>query len=491
VIADLLLDIGLVVALIGGVVGLQRFSNRVRLVFDLACFCAISAFLFKQGISPLLPSDNTLADGPAMWHRLVAGAWWVLGARVLVAVLRFTVRAGRQSRQARLSSDVLAAIVYIAAGVVVFKSVFLLPVSGVLATSGVLAIVIGLALQNTLGDVFAGIAVDVESPFKIGDRILLGDKIEGQVIQVNWRSIWVQTDGDDVAIIPNSTVAKSDIINRSYPTERRAASVQVSCPTRAAPARVLECVLNATLLCPAILRNPGPSAVMTEFGAKTSLYSVSFYVADTRTLSATKGLLLQYSHRQLYYAGLLADARGPRLKSTAPDQPLSPAQRLLHDLTLFEALERPQVDELARQATEVFLESGEVLFKQAAADATLYFIASGIVRMDRVTSPGSSTELLGYLGAGEYIGEIGLFTGAPHAATATALTPCRIHRLSREAIAPLLATNADLAAAFDKSVRRGLSILHRDVAMRATEDIGGGGQLLQRIRQFFSRNTSA
>ena len=489
-IADLLLDIGLVVALIGGVVGLQRFSNRVRLVFDLACFCTISAFLFKQGISPLLPSDNTLADGAAMWHRLVAGAWWVLGARVLVAVLRFTVRAGRQSRQARLSSDVLAAIVYIAAGVVVVKLVFLLPVSGVLATSGVIAIVIGLALQNTLGDVFAGIAVDVESPFKIGDRILLGDKIEGQVIQVNWRSIWVQTDGDDVAIIPNSTVAKSDIINRSYPTERRAASVQVSCPTSAAPARVLECILNATLLCPAILRNPGPSAAMNEFGAKTSLYSVSFYVADTRTLGATKGLLLQYCHRQLYYAGLLADARGSQPKSTPPDQSLSPAQRLLHDLTLFEALERPQVEELARQAKEVFLEPGEVLFKQAAADATLYFIASGIVRMDRATSPGS-TDLLGYLGAGEYIGEIGLFTGAPHAATATALTSCRIHRLSREAIAPLLATNADLAAAFDKSVRRGLSILHRDVAIRATEDIGGGGQLLQRIRQFFGRNNSA
>jgi small-conductance mechanosensitive channel/CRP-like cAMP-binding protein len=490
VIADLLLDIGLVVALIGGVVGLQRFTNRVRLVFDLACFCAISAFLFKQGISPLLPSDNTLADGVAMWHRLVAGAWWVLGSRVLVAVLRFTVRAGRQSRQARLSSDVLAAIVYIAAGVVVFKSVFLLPVSGVLATSGVIAIVIGLALQNTLGDVFAGIAVDVESPFKIGDRILLGDKIEGQVIQVNWRSIWVQTDGDDVAIIPNSTVAKSEIINRSHPTERRAASVQISCPTSAAPARVLECLLNATLLCPAILRNPGPSAAMTEFGAKTSAYSVSFYVANTRALASTKGTLLRYCHRQLYYAGLLVNARRSEPKATPPAQALSPAQRLLHDLTLFEALDRAQVDELARQAKEVFLEPGEVLFKQAAADATLYFIASGIVRMERASSPGS-TELLGYLGAGEYIGEIGLFTGAPHAATATALTACRIHRLSREAIAPLLASNADLAAAFDKSVRRGLGILHRDVAIRATEDIGGAGQLIQRIRQFFSRNTSA
>ena len=104
-----------------------------------------------------------------------------------------------------------------ATGLIVFNSVFALPVTGVVATSGIVAIVLGLALQNTLADVFAGIAVGSEGPFRVGDRIQLNDNLEGVVVQVNWRSIRIQTDGDDIAIIPNSVVAKAAIVNRSFP----------------------------------------------------------------------------------------------------------------------------------------------------------------------------------------------------------------------------------------------------------------------------------
>jgi CRP-like cAMP-binding protein len=98
---------------------------------------------------------------------------------------------------------------------------------------------------------------------------------------------------------------------------------------------------------------------------------------------------------------------------------------------------------------------------------------------------------LGNLGAGDYVGEICLLTGAPHAATAQARTHCDIHHLSRDAIAPLLAANADLAAAFDKSARRGLDLLNRSVAVQATESVDPGGPLLQRIRAFFGFDTNA
>ena len=86
-----------------------------------------------------------------------------------------------------------------------------LPIGGPIATSGVLAIVLGLALQNTLADVFAGIAFGIEAPFNVGDRISAGEKIEGTVVQMNWRSIRILTDGDDVGDCSNSVVAKSDI----------------------------------------------------------------------------------------------------------------------------------------------------------------------------------------------------------------------------------------------------------------------------------------
>jgi len=97
---------------------------------------------------------------------------------------------------------------------------------------------------------------------------------------------------------------------------------------------------------------------------------------------------------------------------------------------------------------------------------------------------------LGNLGAGDYVGEICLLTGSPHPATARARTHCCIHHISRDAIAPLLAVNADLAAAFDKSARRGLDLLNRSVAVRATDHVDSSSQLLQRIRAFFRFNTT-
>ena len=104
--------------------------------------------------------------------------------------------------------------------------------------------------------------------------------------------------------------------------------------------------------------------------------------------------------------------------------------------------------------------------------------------MMRATGPTTSVTL-GRIGAGESIGEIGLLAGSPHAATARARTHCVVYQLRREAIAGLLETNVEVAAALEQSVRRGLELMSRKVAATATGDVGVRGQLVQRIRRFF------
>jgi len=118
-----------------------------------------------------------------------------------------------------------------------------------------------------------------------------------------------------------------------------------------------------------------------------------------------------------------------------------------------------------------------------STSATLYIVASGVLEITRQGKQGS-TDNIGRVGAGECVGEMGLLTGAPHVATATALTHCQIYQLSGDAVAPLLRGNDELTSHFGRSVRRGLEILRRDSAARA-EDVGSRGQLLQRIRRFF------
>jgi CRP-like cAMP-binding protein len=207
-------------------------------------------------------------------------------------------------------------------------------------------------------------------------------------------------------------------------------------------------------------------------------------VADTKLVAAAKSLLLSQARKQLYHARLLA--RGSKLDAQHYDlhPPILSPRQILRELALFECLQPGELDQLANSVQTRLLEPDELLFAQGAADATLYVLASGILEITQKAASGETT-VLGTLGAGEYVGEIGLLTGAPHAATARARTHCYVHQLSREAIAPLLAANAGLVAAFDKSVRRGLDILHRNVAVRATEDVGARNQLLQRIRAFF------
>jgi small-conductance mechanosensitive channel/CRP-like cAMP-binding protein len=473
----------LLVVAIAGIVGLRRFSGPVRIGFDAMFFLVITLFFLRHGAFPVFPPLSDPADSAALWLRAVGGAWWLLGSRLVVAVLGFIVHRNRHSREARMFSDLLAAAIYIATAAVVVNSVFALPITGVVATSGVVAIVLGLALQNTLSDVFAGIAVGIEAPFGVDDRIEIGDRIEGQVIQVNWRSTRIQTDGDDVAIIPNSLIAKAEIINRSFPSQRRAASVELPCPKRAIPERVIEALFHATMLCPDILQTPAPSAVLTELGTEQNLYKISFVVESTGHLRSTKDLLLRAARRQLLYAGFLdKTAENDAAKLAGAGAALS-ARRLLRDLVVFECLIEQQIDDLANGLELYRLEREEVLFKEGATDASLYVVAFGVLEISRQT--GEVSETIGSIGAGEYIGEIGMLTGAPHAASAIARTHCRVYRLPREAIAPLLSENAGLAAAFDKSVRRGLEIIHRSVAARAAPSIGAQGQLLLRIRSFF------
>ena len=226
---------------------------------EILLLVAVGAELLWRGVSPLPRTAELPAGNEAAWLRALAVLWWLIGARVVVTVLALLKARDSRARQARLFSDLLAAAIYLTVVLIVLNSVLDLPVNGLLATSGVIAIVLGLALQNTLADVFSGIAVGLEQPFHVGDRVSLGDHVEGVVVQMNWRAIRIQTDGNDLATIPNSVAAKAQIINRSVPTARRAASVDITVASPFPPDVLIELLRQALLLCPGVLPDPAPS----------------------------------------------------------------------------------------------------------------------------------------------------------------------------------------------------------------------------------------
>jgi CRP-like cAMP-binding protein len=199
----------------------------------------------------------------------------------------------------------------------------------------------------------------------------------------------------------------------------------------------------------------------------------------------TKDLLLRHSRRQLYYSGLYFPRAAQDIRT--PDETkglqLPAVPSLLQDIILFEALGVEQLAELAGHVNPRSLEPGEVLFAQGGTEAVLFIVVSGILEVSQHTES-SGQQTVGFIGAGDYVGEVSLLTGAPYAATATARTHCKLYGLDCNVIKRLLAANSDLYAEFDQSARRGLAILNRGVAVHATDD-SARQSLLHRIRAFF------
>jgi small-conductance mechanosensitive channel len=156
--------------------------------------------------------------------------------------------------------------------------VFKEPISTFLATSGVLAIVLGLALQNTLGNVFSGLAINIERPFRAGDWITVGDNASGQVTEVNWRATRIRTWSNDTMVIPNSVISMAAVTNHSRPRGPHDCVIRLNVDLSVTPSHVIE-VLNTTARAsPDISAGSIPRAYAREFSDSLVTYELAFAI---------------------------------------------------------------------------------------------------------------------------------------------------------------------------------------------------------------------
>ena len=150
-----------------------------------------------------------------------------------------------QPHARRLFADLASGMLYIVAFVGIMDTVFKQPISAYLATSGVLAIVLGLALQNTLSDVFSGLAINIERPFGAGDWITMNDTVEGQIIEIDWRATRIRTFANEMVVIPNSVIAKAIVTNHRKLNEPYISSLSLKIDSAVSPARVIKALESA------------------------------------------------------------------------------------------------------------------------------------------------------------------------------------------------------------------------------------------------------
>lgn len=167
-----------------------------RATAQAALLALLTIVLAYGGIVPYEPLHSSGAPFRDAMVAVAKITWWLWAAWLLVGLLRGFFIFERRPHEGKLVHDLLAGLVYLATVFAIIGYVFDLPVQGLLATSGAIAIVLGLALQSTLNDVFSGLVLNFSRPFRLGDWINIEGGTEGRVIEMNWRSTQVLTPGE-------------------------------------------------------------------------------------------------------------------------------------------------------------------------------------------------------------------------------------------------------------------------------------------------------
>ena len=482
-----------VLALVGALlthVLLRHYPTR-RLVVQITFFVALTVLLLHYGI---IPYELAPADTPAFERVFVALSkiiWWTNAAWVLIACVRVFLIFERLPRRGRLIQDLLVGTIYLGAGLSVVAYVFGAPVGTLIATSGVFAIILGLALQSTLSDVFSGIALDLSRPYAVGDWIVLDDGIAGTVVETNWRATHLLNGSNDLVVLPNSVLAKARFTNLSSPSRNHGVTLHIRMMPTTAPSAISDVMQNVLLSTTSVVAVPAPSVVIISLDAQAIEFELSFSVKDFGTASMVKHEVYDLIYRHSKAAGL-ALAPPPQASAVfaAPPQavparaPRSTAFGLLDAVPLFVALTEDEKEALAATMTRRTYRKGDLVVEQDANMNSLMIIRSGVLVVSRHEHDREVE--LSRLAPGDYFGEDGLFTGSCEEGTIRALTAVVVYEVGQAALAKLVHDRPGIAdevsITLSRRAKRGqalLSDVERTAALAAVPGLGA------RIRQLF------
>lgn len=473
------------VALLGVTLALSAFTRnrvvrgRLRLaIFLLVAFVALQLArawsLVPASAQPNLVSIERLLFALALIH---------LGVLVVINPLR------RDRVPERFPTIVQDAIII---GLFLIVATFVLD-EKFLTTSAVGAVVVGFALQDTLGNMFAGLAIQVEKPFHVGHWISAGDW-EGVVTEITWRATKIRTRYDNLVVVPNSELAKQAITNHSEPAAPTRIHVEVGASYSAPPTlvkRTLEDVLEAE---PLVLRTPAPLVVLQTFGDSAIIYRANFWITDR----ALDEVVLDKVHCGIYYAFGRAGIEIPypiqieysrSEDSESEDDRAGRVGQLLADVPLFALLDAEERRQLASLSRERAYGRGEAIVRQGDAGSSAFIVVAGQVRI----AIDSGNRELAVLGRGGLFGEMSLLTGDARSATARAVGDCRVLEVTAEAFRSIVLHNPAVLDGVTTEVTRRRTELAaaREAAARETMSVEPAPTLLARIRTFLLGSSAA
>ncbi|MBP0717581.1 mechanosensitive ion channel family protein [Burkholderia sola] len=409
-----------------------------RAIRRCAAFAALSAVLFATGVSPLaVPASLGGLDRIVV--QAVCIAWWLQCAIVFSLLLNHLLLP-RAWHSQRLFHDIAAGIVFGAAAVAALGYVLGLPLSGLVATSGAVAVILGLALQNTLNDVFSGLVLNTTQPFRLDDTVSIGE-LEGRIVESNWRSTKLIDNLGNLVVVPNSSAARATIVNLSEPAGLHGVTLVLDLDPAVRPAVAVGALERAAASSLDVLARPAPIAVVKAFRANAIQYELVCYVDALQKKTTVRNALYDLAHRHLAAAGvawrpLVGPAPVSASSSTSQADPVSRRLLLLRAVELFARVDDDDLAVLADALVSRSFGKGDVIYASNSESRVLTIVESGVAA---VFVPGASGDVeVRRMAPGDAIGQSVVLAGTRLHATVHAVTAMTVHQLRSEDLSALI-----------------------------------------------------
>lgn len=378
--------------------------------------------------------------------RIVQTALWVFTIHASLSLVNGLLFGGAkvgtwQANVPKLFRDLSRFFLIIIGTAIVLSVVWKTDLGGLITALGVSSIVLGLALQDTLGNLFSGIALLFEHPFTEGDWIEMGD-INGKVIEINWRSVHLLTRELEMLVIPNAVLAKEVFRNYRRPQRLHVEPVDVSFSYSDPPNKVKRVMKEIALATKGVLDKPEPVIQTISYDDSSIKYRVKLFLADYDKVPQIRdefttriwytanrnGLNIPFPIRTLYH------------HHAAKFKPDEISKQFVEDLQTFPSFVRIDstiLEELVTGASLKHFAKGEKAIQQGVVESGLYLIITGKALVTTKDDNEKEKEIA-RLSRGEFFGEMALLSREASTVSVTAIEDLEVLILKLEAVQMIL-----------------------------------------------------
>jgi len=325
--------------------------------------------------------------------------------------------------------DVASVITYFLVILAVLRSTLDINLASLVATSAVLTVIVGLALQDVLGNLVSGLVLELETPISPGDWIRVAT-YEGKVVETGWRTTKLRTRVNELVTLPNTLLSKEGVVNYSRPDPSFGDTLTFGAAYEAPPNVVKDAVLGVLEREAAVLRVPDPEVRVTEYGDSSIGYAIRYWITDYDDLERIRSRILS----NVWYAFQRANIRIPFpardlfvYQGTAPQLVATErpdTEAILRRVPLLSPLDDDAVAQLAARVRRMTFGAGEYVVREREPGDSFFVIERGEAEV--MLGGGGTTRSVVVLKPPDVFGEMSLLAGEPRSATVRAATDLEV-----------------------------------------------------------------